>query len=394
MRLRRHLAAAAATLVVLAVVAWLVAMPRRPDAFYRVDGAVPPVPGQLLRHEPLAVSLPAGARAFRFLYATTRPDGTPAAASGVLVVPAQDAPAPVVAYAHGTTGVRPGCAPSLFADPFPNVPGFPALLEQGWAYVGTDYAGLGTEGGHLYLVGEDAARAVLDSVRAARQVPGLRLAPATVVWGHSQGGHAALWAGQRAGAYAPDVPLAGIAAVAPASNLPQLVAGSGRGPFGLIVSAYLADGYARAYPGLAPLSGLSWPARWLARDIAGRCIESPDALVSVAQTSLLPEGGLFGPEPDPALSAALGQNVPRGPFAAPVLIAQGADDDLVLPAIQQGYAEALCKAGAAVDYRLYEGRDHVSVVAPGSPLTAALIDWTRARFDGEAADPQPCGGAG
>jgi hypothetical protein len=35
----------------------------------------------------------------------------------------------------------------------------------------TDYPGLGTPGVHAYLMGESEGRAVLDSVRAARNLP-------------------------------------------------------------------------------------------------------------------------------------------------------------------------------------------------------------------------------
>jgi pimeloyl-ACP methyl ester carboxylesterase len=84
--------------------------------------------------------------------------------------------------------------------------------------VATDYVGLGTAGPHPYLIGQGEARSVLDSVRAARQMPQLSLQPATVVWGHSQGGHAALWAGALAPSYAPDVHVLAVAALAPASD--------------------------------------------------------------------------------------------------------------------------------------------------------------------------------
>ena len=44
-----------------------------------------------------------------------------------------------------------------------------------------------------------------------------------MVWGHSQGGHAALWTGIVAPTYASDVPIAGVAAAAPASDLKPLL---------------------------------------------------------------------------------------------------------------------------------------------------------------------------
>ena len=45
------------------------------------------------------------------------------------------------------------------------------------------------------LIGEGEAPAGLDSLRAARQMPELKLDERAVVWGHWQGGHSALWTG-------------------------------------------------------------------------------------------------------------------------------------------------------------------------------------------------------
>ena len=42
------------------------------------------------------------------------------------------------------------------------------------------------------------------------------------VWGHSQGGHAALYTGEVAARYAPDLKLVGVAAAAPATYLVEL----------------------------------------------------------------------------------------------------------------------------------------------------------------------------
>lgn len=127
---------------------------------------------------------------------------------GVVVAPAQpgEEPLPVIAWVHGTTGSARTCAPSVLKDPF-GAGAFFALdqvIDHGWALVATDYIGLGTEGLHPYLIGQGEARSVLDAVRAAHQVEAVDLADQTIVWGHSQGGHAALWTGMLAPTYAPD----------------------------------------------------------------------------------------------------------------------------------------------------------------------------------------------
>lgn len=63
----------------------------------------------------------------------------------------------------------------------------------------------------------------LDAALAARQLDTVDLQDRTAVWGHSQGGHAALWTGALAQTYAPDVDVIGVAALAPASDLIGLV---------------------------------------------------------------------------------------------------------------------------------------------------------------------------
>jgi hypothetical protein len=382
------------------VAAWIWARPAAPDSFAEPDGPVPAAPGRLLKQEPFTKGVPPGTRAVRILYTTTRQNGAPALATALVYLPAAaaTAPRPVVAWAHGTTGIAPGCAPSLAEDPLANVPAVPQALARGWALVATDYSGLGTSRapqGHAYIIGDDAARAVLDSVRAARQLAVAALGPQTLIWGHSQGGNSALWTGIAAPAYAPDVPLAGIAAMAPASDLPGLLEASAGSLFGKIVSAFLAHSYARTYADVVPDAIIRPAARFLAADIASRCINGRPGLVCVAETVLLPADGIF--EPGTAaqgpFARRLAENVPRGPFAAPLFIAQGDTDDLVLPRVQASYVAARCAAGQPLLYRRYAGLDHLSLVAPASPLTDDLIAWSADRLAGRPA-PANCPPAG
>ena len=55
------------------------------------------------------------------------------------------------------------------------------------------------------------------------QLPEAGAAPIYAVWGHSQGAHAALWTGEIAAGYAPELQLKGVAAAAPPTNLAVLV---------------------------------------------------------------------------------------------------------------------------------------------------------------------------
>jgi hypothetical protein len=70
-------------------------------------------------------------------------------------------------------------------------------------------------------------------------------------------------------------------------------------------------------------------------------------------------------------------------------VAQGLDDDLVLPSVQRGFVTRLCRAGQPVDFRTYPGRDHVGVVADDSALIPELLQWTEERLSGAEA-PRAC----
>lgn len=363
----------------------------RPDAFYSVPSRVPDRPGALLRSQPFSRGIPADARAWRILYTTTRGKNQPAVASGLVVVTRDPPPGPrpVIAWAHGTAGVDRNCAPSLLPSRF-NAHVIPALhqvIQRGWVLVATDYIGLGTPGPHPYLIGQGEARSVLDAVRAAKQIPHLTLADRTVVWGHSQGGHAALWAGMIAPTYAPDVHVVGVAAISPASDLPALVTKVRTTLEGRVLGAYILSAYSEWYPDVSFDRYVLPAARVLVREMARRCLDIPEAipsvLVSIAARRDPFSANLLGG----GLGARLRQNTPTGAIHAPLLIAQGLFDPLVVPSIQEAYVRARCAAGQRLQYHLYEGRDHLSILAPGSPLVGDLLSWTQARLQDEPEKP-------
>lgn len=362
-----------------------------PDDFYAAPDDVPDEPGALLRTDAFDRAVPDGATARRILYTTTALGDEPAVASAVLVVP-EDAghePAPLVAWSHGTTGVAEGCAPSLLSNPFEAGAMFTLdeAIENGWAVVATDYVGLGTAGPHAYLVGEPAGHAVLDSIRAARAVEGVSLSDEAVVWGHSQGGHAALWAGTLADDYAPDAGVVGVAAMAPASNLTGLLENLDEVTGGSIFASYVLEGYARTYDDVDIDDYVRGAAQVQVEEMSTRCLSGPGALLNVVEY-LTQDTSIFDTDPTTgALGARIAENIPGDPIEAPLLLAQGETDLLVVPSAQQAYAEQRCASGGGpVDYRTYADRDHVGVVADDSPLVPDLLEWTAQRFAGEPAE--------
>jgi uncharacterized membrane protein HdeD (DUF308 family) len=359
------------------------------DEFYAAPRTVPEEPGALIRSEPFTREVPEGATAWRVLYTTTHGDGSPAVASGIVVVPDGVVGAPVIAWAHGTTGFARHCAPSLLAEPFESGALFllPEVLERGWALVATDYIGLGTEGPHPYLVGQDSARATLDAVRAARGLASL--GGETVAWGHSQGGGAALWVGAVGGGYAPDVPLSGVAALAPASNLPEFLDTLAAMLGGSIFASFVAASYTGVYDDVRWDDYIRPGASPFVRSASERCLTDPGTAVTVltelAQSrdpqvySTDPTAGTFGQR--------LVENIPPASSGAPVLLAQGESDTIIALEAQTSYVSGLCAAGAQVDYRTYAGLGHVDLVEPTSALVPELMSWTQDRLDGVPAGP-------
>ncbi|MEX0791244.1 MAG: lipase family protein, partial [Actinomycetota bacterium] len=113
--------------------------------------------------------------------------------SGLVFAPAALAAAgsrPVVAWGHGSVGLGDSCAPSRSPGDLTFQPILSQLLDRGYVVAATDYEGLGTPGSHPWLVGESEGRGVLDSVRAARQIPESAAGNRFVTFGASQGGGA------------------------------------------------------------------------------------------------------------------------------------------------------------------------------------------------------------
>ena len=201
------------------------------DPFYTPPEPLPTEPGTVLRVEPLSfddsdVSVEGGT-AYRMLYVSARPDGTPAASGAMIFVP--DLPAPqggrkVVAWAHGTVGMGDACAPSRSLNGTQDMAGWlEQMMALGWVVVATDYVGLGTPGVELYLVAQAEVNDVVNSVRAARNWEPAGAGSTYAVFGHSQGGHSALWTGHLGAQVAPELDLVGVAAAAPAAELPEIV---------------------------------------------------------------------------------------------------------------------------------------------------------------------------
>jgi pimeloyl-ACP methyl ester carboxylesterase len=363
---------------------------RAPDAFYDPPALLPNRPGVLLRSEPLKdVTLPQGMRGWRILYTTTVDDKTPATAVATVFAPIDlpPGPRPVITWEHGTTGLVQKCMPSLLSVPTLGIPALDKTAAAGWVIVATDYSFAEKGGPHPYMIGEGEARAGLDSVRAARQMPELALDPRTVVWGHSQGGHAALWTGIIGPRYAPELAIAGVAAIAPAANMADLIATNPE--IDKRLGPYLASSYSNFYQDITFEQAVRPEALAASREIVNLCgFLPPEDPVRLAVILATLEGGVLATPANATLAARLAENTARYAITTPVVISQGLDDTVVPPSLTNAYVDERCAAGQRLEYWTFAGLDHNGIVKPGAKLDELLVAWTKARFAGE---PQAAG---
>jgi acetyl esterase/lipase len=358
--------------------------PAPPGSFYKRVPDADRRPGEILRREPLPGS-PPGSSAWRILYASTGLDGRPVEVSGVVIAPTVPAPAEgrnVVAWAHPTTGVDDRCAPSNWPEFYDTIPHLTALLALDDVVVATDYEGLGTPGPHPYLVGVSEARSVLDSIRAARAIDEAHASPRFAVWGHSQGGHAALFTGQIALSYAPELELRGVAAIAPATDLERLLKDDLSERAGRVIASYSLWAWSRVYD--APLDAVVPAASIPVIDrVARDCVLSDAETYVVAWDSrdlrpTLIDEDAYSRQPWARLLAA---NRPGGSrIGAPVYVAQGTGDTIVRPSVTAEFVRDLCRHGEIVEFEELPGVEHMQA---GRASATAAIQWMRDRFEGK-----------
>ena len=320
--------------------------------------------------------VPAGARAWDVLHLSEGVDGRPTAVSGVVYAPGGTAREgrPVVSWGHGTVGLADDCAPSRAGV---LVPGLAELLDAGYVVAATDYEGLGTPGPHPYLVGVSAGRSLLDAARAAGRIEDAGAGDRVVVAGHSQGGHAALFAGQLASGYAPELDLLGVVGSAPAAELSTLLRSAVpiTPAFGLVASAVYA--YGSVYDDLDLAEALTPAALDRIDVVEQRCLQG----VTEAFSDQAPSAWLVANPVDlEAWERRIEENEPgSAAMSAPVLVVQGTNDFIVLASSTQTAIERMCAGGNTVDYREYPRTGHADILVQSGP---DVLAWVAERVAG------------
>jgi hypothetical protein len=377
--------------LVLAAPATAATVPKGPSGtdFYKPPQHVPSKHGTAIQWRKLSGdAVLKSARSNRLLlYSSTSTDGDAVAVSGTVAVPKGKAPKggwPVVTWGHGTVGIADACAPSLVG-----MPGhydsklLNSWLQAGFAVVRTDYEGLGVPGeAHPYLIGVSEGRSMLDLVRAARRLD-KKIGKNFVSAGHSQGGHAALWAGSLAKKWTPDLRLRGTLALAPASHLAEQASllsalTSPSGVSGL--AALIARGIDVYVPSLHVPALLSERAQALYPQVDSVCLgdlSAPTAFGALAPSELFAQGANVS-----AFIAALKKNDPDGlKLPGDVQIEQGSADTTVFPLYTTPLANDYKHRGVDVTYKTYKGYDHAQAVTGAKAAKDATAFVKRALRD-------------
>jgi hypothetical protein len=347
--------------------------------FYVVPDPLPRgKPGQLIRVQDLGIT--GDQHTVRVMYHSRDAERRDRAVTGIVSYPTTPAPAggwPVTSQANGTVGLAEQCALSRQGRPAADygIEGVHAV---------TDYIGLGPVGEiHPYLSGPSEGNSVIDAVRAARQLPGANAGRRWFAVGHSQGGHGALFAGERARRYAPELRLLGTVALAPAAELTKT--------YGLldeivarVVGSMALYGAAAEHPDIR-FEDYAGPALVAASSVFRTgCL---DQIIPVIVA--LPADGFYTHDPlttEPAASLSALNQPGLVASRAPLFLAQGTADDRVALQRTRDFFARVCDLGQVTELLVVDGADHGSIIPAALPQATA---WMQDRLAGTPA-PDSC----
>lgn len=327
--------------------------------FYLAPEVLPAQPGVLIRKQ--SVSTVIDARAWRVLYTTTDAAGQVTIASALFCLPKiQEDSYNLLVYCHQATGIERRCAPSVHDKPALALAGLRQAMQKGWAYLAPDYPGLGAEGIHPFLIGEPTATSVLDAIRAIQTTTVAQINNKTVIWGYSQGGHAAAWAAGVQPSYAPELALDGIILGSPALDPAELFQASEDSPISRVIWALSAVAWSRL-TGISLQGAIKPESLAAVRETAKHCFIGAEAIVGLAATDAM--GGkphLINPLHVEPFATMLHENRAPTKLSLPVLVVQGGKDITVPPAQSQLMIAEMQSYGTETTYIEHDRFDHLT----------------------------------
>jgi len=337
------------------------------------DGPIPP-PGTTIESVPLdpAMSLTGAGPAYRVLYSTVDQHDQPAVSTGAVFLPPGPAPEggfPVIAWAHGTVGLGDDCTPSALPRSPRDDEYLSHWLNQGYAVVASDYAGLGTPGLMSYLNSVTTAHGVVDSVIAAHDM-GLPLSPEWAIVGQSQGGGAAVASARWATEFSAGTGLdyRGVVATGTPANIDNFVRQAGPalqlpelGPVANAYTAYILAAFREARPDLDINSVLTPEGLAAAERAETVCVRAlTDELADLTPAAFFSAPLSSIPGMADALYEYMG--TPSTGFDRPLFLGVGLLDRDVPPASTLAFYDQLVANNQNVTLRIYPEEDHSGTV--------------------------------
>ncbi|WAC48268.1 alpha/beta fold hydrolase [Asticcacaulis sp. SL142] len=360
--------------------------------FYRWEGPIPTKAGTMLRRELASpeASLQQAVRTERILYSSIdwlNPD-KPTIVSGMVFFPKGAMPKggwPIIAWAHGTTGVADVCAPSFLPRSDRDKDYLNAWLEAGFAIVATDYEGLGTPGPHPYLQYKSEAISVLDSLRAAQNAyPNLLRDDQIIIMGQSQGGGAALAAAYLAPSYAPELKIKGTVATGPVAHtqnfgkahqepLPGIFADpSDYSNTAFEILYFLGTIRSMDSAGIKAEDYISEAGLPMLRKAQSSCFWD---LIGYANEIKLSIPDMYKKDIQALTTQAEKVSAfPDAKIQTPVFTGTGQADVVAQSNFQYNFISAMCVAGTSVEWRYYPNATHSSAVMRSRVDSPAFIE--------------------
>jgi hypothetical protein len=356
------------------------------EPFYHQFEGTTGTPGELLAKEEIAGVKVPGAIVYRILYRSLGHSGESTISSGMAFVPRKATVNQLmIGWAHPTSGLGDACAPSRTKNHLIDTNNWlNQMMSNGWVVAATDYAGLGTPGVSYYLDGISEAADVTFSVKAAAQLPNVHAGKNWAAWGHSQGGHAALWTGELAKKYAPDMNLVAVATAAPAAELNLIMGAQWPNVVGWVIGPEVAQGLPKLYPNMTLDGIVSKSGQSNGATIAMECI-SDAAISGLSRQDLLGEHYFISnPVTNKGWSSAMEAETPKPLTTVPVLVSATVDDKVVLAWPNAVLQKKWCDAGSSLDMMWVGDVNHQQVATTVGP---SVVLWLSQRFAGAVMHP-------
>jgi len=200
-----------------------------------------------------------------------------------------------------------------------------------------------------------------------------------IIAGHSQGGHAALWAASLAPKYTPELHVRGTVGFAPESHTgeqAQLIR-SLTSPSGITgLAADILGGVEAQHPELKIAGLLTDPARALYPRVLTDCLpalSAGDAFGALAPADLVRSDADLAP----AIAALNANDTETLTIRTPLRIEQGLADITVFPIFTGQLVDALRGRGAKITVADRKGVDHGGIVTAGA---AGATSWIAQRL--------------